>query len=212
MTRPSRLGSPARIALSFLAFGVAWILVSDTLVEAAFPSASSSQPAQTIKGLVFVALSALLVLLLAHREHRRKENLARAERERETLAAALEQTAEGVALTDASGRILYVNPALTRLTGYATRELVGHTPADGPSTPSTSTPSALTRSSWVELAAAGPWKGRVTHTQKGGRAYTAELLISPIAAPGLARYVVVERDVSREVELERELQQSQKME
>lgn len=208
MTTRTRLGSPSRIAISFLVFGVAWILVSDTLVEAAFPSAASSAPAQTIKGLVFVALSGLLVLLLAQREHRRKETLARAERERETLAAALEQTAEGVALTDASGRILYVNPAFSRLTGYTSGELVGHTPS--PTGSPATTP--LTRSSWVELAAAGPWKGRLEHTQKGGRPYTAELLISPIAAPGLARYVVIERDVTREVELERELQQSQKME
>lgn len=215
MTMRQRLAPPARIALAFLAFGVLWILVSDTLVEAAFPRSGASPPAQTIKGLVFVTLSALLVLVLARREHRRKESLASIERERETLAAALEQTAEGVALTDASGRILYVNPAFTRLTAYSTRDLVGQTPAP-PASPDTArdaaASNALTRSSWVELAAAGTWKGRVAHTKKTGEPYTAELLISPIAAPGLARYVVIERDISREVELERELQQSQKME
>ena len=44
------------------------------------------------------------------------------------LAAAIEQSAESVMITDPATRILYVNRAFERLSGYASAEVVGQTP------------------------------------------------------------------------------------
>jgi PAS domain S-box-containing protein len=43
------------------------------------------------------------------------------------LAAAVEQAADGIVITDNTGRIQYVNPAFSSMTGYASEEAVGQT-------------------------------------------------------------------------------------
>jgi two-component system, LuxR family, sensor kinase FixL len=45
------------------------------------------------------------------------------------LASALDQTAEVVMITDSDGRIEYVNPTFTHVTGYSADEVRGRTPA-----------------------------------------------------------------------------------
>jgi PAS domain S-box-containing protein len=45
--------------------------------------------------------------------------------ERIGLVAAVEQAGDGLVITDSSGIIHYVNPALTAITGYPRKEAVG---------------------------------------------------------------------------------------
>jgi diguanylate cyclase (GGDEF)-like protein/PAS domain S-box-containing protein len=74
-----------RIAALFLLFGTAWILVSDSVLEAFVADSSSRAAVQTVKGMVFVVLSALLVYLLvrvAEKAHARLERSALLERDR----------------------------------------------------------------------------------------------------------------------------------
>ncbi|PJB32393.1 MAG: hypothetical protein CO109_04870, partial [Deltaproteobacteria bacterium CG_4_9_14_3_um_filter_65_9] len=58
---------------------------------------------------------------MAEEIQHRQEEFAR-------LAMAVEQSAEGVILTDREGTILYVNPAFERITGYSREEAVGKSP------------------------------------------------------------------------------------
>ncbi|MBI1941000.1 MAG: PAS domain S-box protein, partial [Acidobacteria bacterium] len=48
--------------------------------------------------------------------------------ERARLSSAVEQTAESVMITDLAGRIVYVNPAFERVTGYRRAEVMGNNP------------------------------------------------------------------------------------
>ena len=48
--------------------------------------------------------------------------------EHASLAAAVEQAADGVVVTDISGNIQYVNPSFTAMTGYTSEEAVGKNP------------------------------------------------------------------------------------
>lgn len=69
--------SPRTIAGLYLVFGVLWILTTDSLVFGLFQSADTVTFLQTIKGWVFVGLSALLVfgLSAAHtRQYEQSEN------------------------------------------------------------------------------------------------------------------------------------------
>src|ERR1700733_2280254 len=52
----------------------------------------------------------------------------RAEAEHQRLAAAIEQLAEMVLITDAKGDILFVNPAFEEVTGYTRAEVLGRNP------------------------------------------------------------------------------------
>ena len=45
--------------------------------------------------------------------------------ERAGLVAAVEQAADSIVITDTDGRIQYVNPAFTAMTGYTSEEAVG---------------------------------------------------------------------------------------
>ena len=51
-----------------------------------------------------------------------------AEEERDQLSAAIEQTGEGIFITDFDGVIQYANPALERITGFKQLETIGKKP------------------------------------------------------------------------------------
>ncbi|MGH9780039.1 MAG: response regulator, partial [Candidatus Acidiferrales bacterium] len=57
-----------------------------------------------------------------------REERRRAEATLRLQTKALETTANAVVITDREGRITWVNPAFTRLTGYAAAEVLGQTP------------------------------------------------------------------------------------
>ena len=81
---PNRLRAdltPARIALVYLAAGGLWILLTDWLVSIFGGTAANQQLLQSVKGLLFVLGSALLVYLLTrHRQHELRRANARLER------------------------------------------------------------------------------------------------------------------------------------
>ena len=62
----------ARIASAYAAFSIAWILVGDRLAANASPGESQRLTIEDAKGLLFVALSGLLIYVLVarHEAHR----------------------------------------------------------------------------------------------------------------------------------------------
>jgi PAS domain S-box-containing protein len=135
----------------------------------------------------------------------------RAERERERLAKAIENIAEMVVITDGQGSILYVNPAFTRITGYAYEEALGRTPN---MLKSSRQDAAFYGKMWAAITRGETWKGRLVNRKKDGTFYEEESTITPIRdEEGLVSgFVAVKRDVTDEIRLERQLRQAQKME
>ncbi|OQX19384.1 MAG: hypothetical protein BWK76_04670 [Desulfobulbaceae bacterium A2] len=135
----------------------------------------------------------------------------RAEEERRRLAAAIEQAAEAVLITDARGGVLYVNPAFERITGYSRAEILGNNPRV---LKSGEHDAAFYQRMWQALAEGQTWEGRIVNRRKDGSLYTEEACISPVRdeAGVVVNYVAVKRDVSREIALEQQLRQAQKME
>ncbi len=134
-----------------------------------------------------------------------------AEAERERLAMAIEQAAETVIVTDPRGHIVYVNPAFEQVTGYTKAEALGqHTRI----LKSGKHDDALYRELWSTISSGRTWHGRLVNKRKDGQLYTEEATISPVRdeSGGIVSYVAVKRDVSRDLALEEQLRQSQKME
>ncbi|MFG0379466.1 EAL domain-containing protein [Pseudomonas sp. zbq_18] len=89
------LSRPLRIAGAYLAFSIAWILLSDLLLQALPFDDATLHRLQTVKGLAFVALSSLLILLLCRYELRTQQHLEQGMRQRLLL---LQQTQRDVGL------------------------------------------------------------------------------------------------------------------
>jgi len=127
------------------------------------------------------------------------------------LVAAVEQLAEGIIITDAGGQILYVNPAIQKITGYSWEEVIGRNPR---MLKSGKHSAAFYEAMWDTLSRGGVWTGRLHNRKKDGSLYQEEATISPLrdATGKITNYVAVKRDVTREMAIEDQLRQSQKME
>ena len=134
-----------------------------------------------------------------------------AELERARLHAAISQAAESVLITDAEQHILYVNPAFIQMTGYDRHDAMGKTPA---LLKSGQHDNSFYNAMWGCLGRGEPWRGHFINRRKDGGLYECEATVSPVldSAGRLVNYVAVSRDVTREMRLEAQYHQSQKME
>jgi PAS domain S-box-containing protein len=131
--------------------------------------------------------------------------------ERERLIAAIEQSDDSIVITDASGVIEYVNPAFVAVSGYTRSEALGANPRILKS----GEQSAETyQQMWQTLLAGHTWRGRLVNRRKDGSLYAEDATISPVRTSdgAVASFVAVKRDVTRELELQAQYLQSQKME
>ena len=135
----------------------------------------------------------------------------RADEAQARLAAAVEQVAETIVITDPAGAIVYANPAFERITGYTRREVLGENPRI---LQSGRHEVEFYRQMWATLHAGHVWSGHLYNKRKDGTVYEEEATISPIfdAAGQLINYVAVKRDVTREMALEAQHRQAAKME
>lgn len=109
--------------------------------------------------------------------------------------AAVEQAADAVVMTDADGKIQYVNPAFTAMTGYTREEAVGEYPRilkSGRQTPE------FYRELWATIASGRVWQGEIINRRKDGTLYTEEMQITPVEAAGgeIAGFIAFKRDVT----------------
>jgi PAS domain S-box-containing protein len=120
-------------------------------------------------------------------------------------------TVNPIQITDASGAMIYVNPAFERVTGYRRDELIGRDP-------SVISSRKYTREFWGRvwstISAGNVWNGEIENRRKDGRPIYTQLLISPIiAADGtVTGYLGSHRDITEQKALEQQLMHSQKME
>jgi PAS domain S-box-containing protein len=135
----------------------------------------------------------------------------RVEAERERLAEAVEQAGEMIMITDARGVIQYVNPAFETTTGWTRGEIVGQNPRV---LKSEEHDASFFRTLWETISSGRVWRGRLVNKRKDGQRYTEEGTISPVrdATGAIASYVAVKRDITRDLELQAQFLQAQRME
>ncbi len=116
-------------------------------------------------------------------------------RERERLVAVVEQSLDGIIITDAAGLVTYVNPVFLVGTGLALDDIVGR-PA-GALALAVAGPDALATFEKASVATA-PWLREIERKRADGTTGRFEVSRTPAqgAGGGLAGYVVVIRDVT----------------
>jgi len=115
--------------------------------------------------------------------------------ERVDLLAAVEQAADGVVITDTTGRIEYVNPAFTAMTGYTSEEAVGQYPSVLKSGRHTM---AFYEELWSTIRSGKVWRGQLINRRKDGTFYHEEMQISPVqgSTGETVSYIAIKHDVT----------------
>lgn len=111
------------------------------------------------------------------------------------LSHVVEQTADGVLITDRQGFIEYVNPAFEIITGFSTDDVRGKTPRilkSGLQDP------AFYKQMWAELMVGRSFQSTISNRRKTGEIYYAEETITSITdeAGTASHFVAVIRDIS----------------
>jgi PAS domain S-box-containing protein len=120
-------------------------------------------------------------------------------------------TVNPIQITDAMGRMIYVNPAFERATGYPKEELIGNDPSVISSKKYTK---EFWERVWSTISAGRVWNGEIENRRKDGQPLYTQLLISPIIEGDgrVVGYLGSHRDVTEQKALEQQLMHSQKME
>jgi PAS domain S-box-containing protein len=131
--------------------------------------------------------------------------------EQARLVTAVEHAAESIIVTNPEGIIEYVNPAFEKITGYSRQEVIGR----NIELMDSGRHSKTFLSFIIDTLQRGEiWQGRIVNKRKDNSLYETEATVSPIKNKigEITNYVSLQRDVSHEVRLERQLRQAQKME
>jgi PAS domain S-box-containing protein len=135
----------------------------------------------------------------------------RTEKDKRLLTTAVEQTVDGLLVTDRGGIIEYVNPAFEQITGYTRTEAIGNSPNilksglhdDG-----------FYGDLWETILKGQVWSGQITNQRKDGHLYETFTTISPVKDRDgrITNFVSVMRDITERLQLEAKLRQAQKLE
>lgn len=127
------------------------------------------------------------------------------------LVTAIESAIEPIIITSPAGKIIYINPSFTVLTGYSRQETIGKNPR---LLKSGYQDDQFYHNLWQTITAGKAWSGRFVNKKKDGTIFQDETTISPVKDKEgrVLNFVAVKRDITKEVELEARLRQAQRME
>ena len=131
--------------------------------------------------------------------------LQRSEARQRLAATVVDNTMEGVVVTDAHSRILSVNAAFTRLLGYTEEELLGKTPRVFKSGRHDK---AFYEAMWSALTETGYWQGEIWNRRKNGEIFPEHMSLSAVRDPAgeITHYVCMFTDISEEKAQQRQLE------
>ncbi|MDL1891811.1 PAS domain S-box protein [Sphingobacteriales bacterium CHB3] len=120
-------------------------------------------------------------------------------------------TVNPIQITDARGRMVYVNPAFEKSTGYSKEELIGKNPNI---VSSGKYSKEFWSKVWAKISIGKIWQGEIENKRKDGSSLFTQVLISPIvdADEKVVGYLGSHRDITEQKQLEQQLMHSQKME
>ena len=122
-------------------------------------------------------------------------------------SSALEAAANGIIITDVDGVIIWANKALSTLTGYPLKDMVGKTPRIFKSG---KMGKEFYEDLWKKIIKGEVWSGEVINRKKDGEFYTEEMIITPISieAGKITNFIAIKQDISVRKKIEAEVEQA----
>lgn len=120
-------------------------------------------------------------------------------------ASVFRSVREGIAITDAAGKIIEINEAFTDLTGYAPGDALGQTLTFFRSGRQ---PEEFFDTMWSELRQRGQWRGEIWSRRKTGESYAITMTASEVrdSNGNVRNYVGVCSDITPHKNLQRDLE------
>jgi diguanylate cyclase (GGDEF)-like protein/PAS domain S-box-containing protein len=127
------------------------------------------------------------------------------EEELQLAATVFQSSSEAIVVTDAGSRIVAVNPAFEKITGYSKDEVIGRNPNI---LKSGYHDAAFYQSFWHKLKMTGSWKGEFCNRSKKGEKFVVLTSISTTYNPdgSIQRRVAIFADITERKKAEEELQ------
>ena len=126
------------------------------------------------------------------------------------LSLAVEQSPNIIIITDAKGKVEYVNPAFIETTGYSREDIINKKPS---LIKSGEMPKSFYTELWQTITAGKTWSGIFHNRRSNGELYWDEAKISPIknTQGDITHYLGVQSDITDKKQIEQQLRRSQKM-
>ena len=197
-----------RLALIYAVCASLWVLLSDHLLLMWLGNSERLALWKTIRSLAFVAFSSLLLYSLLHLQLKRLNAQLYLRRKQENRlrqsAVVFDNTLEGVLITNAKNRIVHVNPAFERITGYGKQEVIGQTPTMFKSGRHDRSFYSIV---WNELEERGIWSGEIWNRRKNGEIFAQWQRICAVRNElgVLSHYVAIFSDMSAIKQSQQEL-------
>jgi len=121
-------------------------------------------------------------------------------------ATAMQSASNAMFITDPQGRILWVNKAFTRITGYSEEEAIGQRPS---LLKSEQQDDDWYRDFWNTIQSGKVWRGRNVNRRKNGELFDVEQTVTPVRDGNgqIVNYVSIHEDITERVRSEQQIRQ-----
>ncbi|HSB01532.1 MAG TPA: PAS domain S-box protein [Anaerolineales bacterium] len=126
------------------------------------------------------------------------------ERQLRVRTTAMEAAANGILITDPQGNIQWANPALTQISGYEARDLIGHSTQIFNSGQHDET---YYRQLWETILSGQVWRGEMINRRRDGSLYIEEQTITPVRDESghIPHFIAIKQDITQRKQAEEEL-------
>lgn len=120
------------------------------------------------------------------------------------LERAVEQSPSSIVITDLDGKIEYVNPRFTEMTGYTKEEAIGQNPSI---MKSGEHDKEFYKELWDSIRTGNEWRGEFLNRRKDGTTYWEMASISPVRndLDQITHYIAIKDDITEKKNIEQQL-------
>ena len=128
------------------------------------------------------------------------------ERQLRIQTTAMEAAADGILITDRQGNIQWTNPALAQISGYSSRDLIGHSTKVFNSGQHDT---AYYQQMWDTILSGNVWRGEMTNQRKDGSLYIEEQTITPVRGNEneITQFIAIKQDITERKQSEKEIRE-----